>query len=176
LLATPEHEREGVMLDVVRAEVAVILGHSSPQAVNPKSAFKQLGFDSLGAVELRNRMNLASGLQLPSTLIFDYPTTSALAGYVLTRLFADKQALDRDPDEAEIRSALASIPIDRLRQLGLMDVLLRLVSSTDDAHAGGAEAVAFDDHVKLIDTMNVEELVQQAMGPNGLVSEAEESP
>ncbi len=181
LLATPEDERESVILEVVLGEVATILGHASPRAINSKSAFKQLGFDSLGAVELRNRMNLASGLHLPSTLVFDHPTPSALAGHVLTRLFPDRQETDRDPDEAEIRRALATIPLDRIRQLGLMDMLLRLADPASDAQGrdpSGADgqAVAFGDQVKLIDTMDVEELVKQAMqGTNAPIPEVEES-
>jgi hypothetical protein len=186
LLATPEDEREGVMLNMVRAEVADILGHSSPRAINAKNAFKQLGFDSLGAVELRNRMNLMTGLQLPSTLVFDHPTPSALAGHVLTRLFPDKQDIDRDPSEAEIRRALASIPLDRIRQLGLMEVLLKLADSAGDARAGDTlagdaqagygQTAALGDQVKLIDTMDVQELVDEAMkGANALVPESEES-
>jgi acyl transferase domain-containing protein len=172
LLATPEEERKDVMLDVVLAEVASILGHASSRSINPKSAFKQLGFDSLGAVELRNRMNLATGLQLPSTLVFDHPTSSALAGYVLARLFPDKQEIDRDPNEAEIRRALSSIPLDRIRQLGLMDVLLRLADPASDGRASDARVAALDDQVKLIDTMDVEELVKKAMNaPNALVSQ-----
>jgi acyl transferase domain-containing protein/acyl carrier protein len=176
LLATPEGEREGVMLDTLRAEAAVILGHASPRAIDPKSAFKQLGFDSLGAVELRNRMNLATGLQLPSTLVFDYPTPDALAGYVLTRMFPEKHDLEGDPDEAEIRRALASVPLDRIRELGLMEVLLRLADSADLAQAGDVQATALGDRVRMIDTMDLEELVEKAMhGPNAPIPDVEES-
>jgi acyl transferase domain-containing protein/short-subunit dehydrogenase/acyl carrier protein len=150
------HEREDVLLEVVRGEVAIVLGHASASAVNPKSSFKQLGFDSLGAVELRNRLNTVTGLRLPSTLVFDYPTPIAVASHTLTQLFADEQNVD--PDEAEIRKALASVPLDRIRELGLLEVLLNLADSSP-----ASPEAASGDAVKSIDAMDAQELIEKAM-------------
>ncbi len=86
LAATPEAEREGVVLELARAQVASVLGHASPEAVDTQLTFKELGFDSLTAVELRNRLSATTGLSLPATLVFDYPTISAVAVHLLGEL------------------------------------------------------------------------------------------
>ncbi|MFF3129995.1 beta-ketoacyl synthase N-terminal-like domain-containing protein, partial [Streptomyces sp. NPDC057908] len=102
-----ETERIRLVLDLVRGEVALVLGHASGNSVTAGQAFKELGFDSLTAVELRNRLNEVTGLRLPATLVFDYPTPESLAQYIrdevvgtqdeLSRVAAVADALDDDP-------------------------------------------------------------------------------
>ncbi|MFD7721634.1 beta-ketoacyl synthase N-terminal-like domain-containing protein, partial [Streptomyces sp. NPDC059814] len=75
-------ERARKVLEMVRDRVAKVLGHASAQAIEADRPFQELGFDSLSAVELRNVLNLTTGLRLPATLVFDYPTSQAVAGYI----------------------------------------------------------------------------------------------
>ncbi|MFF9772051.1 SDR family NAD(P)-dependent oxidoreductase, partial [Streptomyces sp. NPDC014636] len=82
-------EREQEVLLIVRSAVAVVLGHAGPGDVDPQRAFREMGIDSLTALELRNRLSAETGLSLPATLVFDYPTPAAVAGYVRTGIVAD---------------------------------------------------------------------------------------
>ncbi|MEE1768322.1 beta-ketoacyl synthase N-terminal-like domain-containing protein, partial [Streptomyces sp. JV185] len=83
LAGLAEPEREESMLELVLEQVASVLGYSSLQAIEPERAFKDLGFDSLRAVEFRNALAEATGLRLPATVVFDYPTPVSLARHLL---------------------------------------------------------------------------------------------
>ncbi|MEV6279151.1 type I polyketide synthase [Nocardia sp. NPDC051832] len=99
-----EAKRRGVVLDLVREQAATVLGYESIDDIGPDRGFDELGFDSLGGVEFRNRLSRMTGLSLPSTLVFDYPTAGALAGYLL------EQALTAAPAPAAAPTAAAVLP------------------------------------------------------------------
>ncbi|MGO4649875.1 type I polyketide synthase, partial [Nocardia sp. 2YAB30] len=86
LASASARERDEVALAVVREQVAAVLGHASVEAIDAEVPFTELGFDSLAGVEFRNRLTKATGLQLPSTLVFDHPTARAVATFIVSRL------------------------------------------------------------------------------------------
>lgn len=79
-------EKEQLILEMIRSNAASVLGHASAENVPADSTFTDLGFDSLGAVEFRNLVNLATGAKLPATVVFDHPTPSDLARYICAEI------------------------------------------------------------------------------------------
>ncbi|MFF1918883.1 type I polyketide synthase, partial [Streptomyces sp. NPDC058239] len=87
-------DRTQVLLDLVRGEIAAVLGHTSHDAIAPRAAFRSIGVDSLASVQLRNRLQTATGLPLPATLAFDYPSPIALVSYLKQELLGEDGSLD----------------------------------------------------------------------------------
>ncbi|WP_325116456.1 type I polyketide synthase [Streptomyces sp. GMR22] len=123
-------ERERAVLELVRAQVAAVLGHAKPASVDPSRTFQEVGFDSLTAVELRNRLATATGVPFPGSVIFDYPTPAALADHVRARFVPDK-----DDDENEGEGGATSV----LDELTRLEAVLSDLSPSDVA---GAEVAA----------------------------------
>ncbi|MER5556931.1 beta-ketoacyl synthase N-terminal-like domain-containing protein, partial [Streptomyces sp. NPDC002793] len=89
LAGMPEPGRDRAVLDLVRVEVAAVLGHTTLDSVDPERPFKELGFDSLTALDLRDRLTRATGRRLTATLVFDHPNAQALALHLLTEAFGE---------------------------------------------------------------------------------------
>ncbi|WP_232534325.1 beta-ketoacyl reductase [Plantactinospora sp. KBS50] len=86
LATLPDDDRRRVLLDLVRGTMAAALGHDRPESIEAERGFLDMGFDSLTAVQFRNRLAGAVGVRLPATILFDYPTPTALAGHLLGRI------------------------------------------------------------------------------------------
>jgi NADP-dependent 3-hydroxy acid dehydrogenase YdfG/acyl carrier protein len=116
LAGLPDAERHARVLDVVRTNVAGVLSRGTEEGIDAERSFKELGFDSLTAVELRNRLSAAAGVRLPATLVFDHPTPGALAAHLLETLAPARPAhasLTAELDRLE--QVLASTSDDELR-------------------------------------------------------------
>src|SRR5262249_44937207 len=92
LAASSDHEREQALFAMVRREVATVLAIGAPDAAADQRPLRELGLDSLMAVELPNRLSAATGLRLPSTLLFDHPTPAALVKRLRSELFPEAAA------------------------------------------------------------------------------------
>ncbi|MFD0344740.1 SDR family NAD(P)-dependent oxidoreductase, partial [Streptomyces sp. NPDC127117] len=126
LEALAPEERRGAVLEVVTTEAAAVLGHAPGYRIKPQETFSELGFDSLTAVELRNRLGAATGLRLPPTLIFNYPTAEALAAHVLdlaapaasgTGTGATPAPADPGAELHRLEAAFAALTPERVREL-----------------------------------------------------------
>ncbi len=158
----PDDEQHTILLGLVRTHIATVLGNVSPESIEPDKAFQELGFDSLTAVEMRNRLKTATGLALPPTLIFDYPNSAALAGYIRQELVgtAEQSIPAAAPGEAEIQRVVGSIPVKRLRQAGILELLLELANGADE---NGQREAATATANKDIADMDLDDLVNAAL-------------
>ncbi|MFD2768658.1 beta-ketoacyl reductase, partial [Micromonospora eburnea] len=148
----PAAQREHV-LETVRSLAGQVLGHGSASTVGPDQAFKELGFDSLLAIELRNRLSVETRLRLPATLVFDHPTPAAVADHLCTALgLVPATESPEEAEEREFRRVLAGIPMTRFRNSGLLDLVWRLAGPGEGAELAEAS----------IDDLDAESLLRLA--------------
>jgi hypothetical protein len=158
LAGLPVADQLDALVVLVRTEAAAVLGHASAEAVSSERAFKEAGFDSLAAIELRNRLGAAVGLHLPASLIFDHPAPVALADHLRTCLAPDQPAAPQ-PVLAHLErleaAVLAARPDERTRATmaaQLKNLLFRLTeipASTEDSVPDLVERIesATDDEI-----------------------------
>ncbi|MEW9534745.1 type I polyketide synthase, partial [Microbispora sp. NPDC049125] len=156
LAALPEAERHPMLLDLVRMQAAAVLGHASPATIMPEQTFKELGFDSLTAVELRNRLNAVAGLRLPATLVFDYPSPAALARFIRQTVLPGEAEPDLPllGELDRLRATLAGITPDQADQHKITSRLEALLAEWSALRNAGTEPmgeleidVATDDEI-----------------------------
>ncbi|MFG1989007.1 type I polyketide synthase [Actinoplanes sp. NPDC048988] len=145
LAGRPADERRRHLADLVRATAAAILGHAGADAVNARRPFTELGFDSVSAVDLRNRLRTATGLRLPATLIYDYPSPVALARHLDGELGLDGE-MSLDGEAPAIATPPAPAAVDEpIAVVGMACRFPGGVGSPEalwDVIASGADAVS----------------------------------
>ncbi|WP_369172897.1 SDR family NAD(P)-dependent oxidoreductase [Streptomyces sp. R28] len=176
LTAVGPVERQELLLDLVRRQVAVVLGHAGPEDIPADQAFRDLGFSSLTAVEVATRLGRALGTRVPPTLVFDHPTAEAV-GVHLAGLWEarGREAGERD-EEQRIRAVLASLPLATLREAGLLDELIALASAGEAGASGHSSASGTTstpdtpgtaDSLDAIDELDSDALIALALGESG---------
>ncbi|MFF2660061.1 SDR family NAD(P)-dependent oxidoreductase [Kitasatospora sp. NPDC058032] len=156
--------QEKAVLDLVRGLTAAVLGHGSADAVDPERSFQELGFDSLMAVELRNRLSAAADVRLTATMVFDYPTVAALSGFLRTRIApeaADASAtvlaeLDR------LESALLAMAPDHTARPAVTTRLQTLMAKWGDAAA--AESAQVTERIQAATTDDLFAFIDKELG------------
>jgi acyl transferase domain-containing protein/NADPH:quinone reductase-like Zn-dependent oxidoreductase/short-subunit dehydrogenase/aryl carrier-like protein len=169
---SPEEQRQA-LLQLLRQQTAMVLGLGSPDAVDEQRSFRDLGFDSLTAVELRNRINSATGLQLPATMTFDYPTPGALADRIAEELGGAQGAAGAE-SKAPVLTAFAELEkveagLDAIRQdeqaVSRLEARLRaLLAALGAATGPEAEGGALSDRIQDASDDDIFDLIDNQLG------------
>jgi polyketide synthase 12 len=145
----PEPERHTTLLNLINSHAATVLGYDAATPVPAERRFRDLGFDSLTAVELRNRLAAATGLRLPTTLVFDHPTPTAVVRYLDELIAADTPApsvpLLADFDKLETALIAIADRTERAKAAArLRDVLRNVSSRWNDSDERGSDENKFE--------------------------------
>ncbi len=158
-------DQSAALLEILRSQTALVLGLPSPEAIDARRTFRELGFTSLTALELRNRLNVSTGLQLPATMIFDYPTPDNLADYLRAAVVGTVT------DEAPVLKEL-----DRLESLltaldsggeGRSKLITRLEGIVQDFRSGTAHNASSRQELEKATDDEMFDLIDQELGLSG---------
>ncbi|MER5628463.1 SDR family NAD(P)-dependent oxidoreductase, partial [Streptosporangium sp. NPDC002544] len=162
LAGLEQAEQVRLAVELVRAQAAVVLGHESVDAIRPGREFRELGFDSLTTVELRNRLNAVTGLRLSATIIFDYPTPASLAEHLLEEIAPGANTvveLSLLADLDRFETVLSDTALDELARNGIATRLRHLLARVSEsgtetseiAVAGMLESASTEEILSFID-------------------------
>ncbi|WP_415830079.1 SDR family NAD(P)-dependent oxidoreductase [Kibdelosporangium persicum] len=166
LAALSGAERASVLLDAVRREVAMVLAYPSADMVRTGREFKELGFDSLTAIDLRNRLNDVTGLRLPATLVFDHPTPGALAEHLVASFAGSEEPPSPVLAELDrVESVVLSAPDDGSRQAVITRLQILLTKLSD--HTDGQTPVAPHDDLREATADELIDLIDAEFGAAG---------
>ncbi|MDT8911880.1 SDR family NAD(P)-dependent oxidoreductase [Amycolatopsis sp. PS_44_ISF1] len=138
-------EQQRTLLELVREQVAVVAGYDSGAVVEPARAFKELGFDSVTAVDLRNRLGAGTGLKLPATVAFDHVNPQALAEYLWTQLCEGAAAVPLEVELDRLEAVAAGLDAAEIDRSRIVARLQAMVTTLHQTLAGGTAAAALAD-------------------------------
>ncbi|HET8659344.1 MAG TPA: acyltransferase domain-containing protein [Micromonosporaceae bacterium] len=176
--ALPPDEQHRLLVDLVRTHAAAVLRHPDPSRVHTERGFLDLGFDSITAVELRNRLATVTGLRLPTTLIFDHPNPTALASYLRDELVPPEvdplTSLLNELDRLEDALLAAARGEDAAVRTTLRKRLRATVARLDEA-PGDPAAPGVTSQLETATTYEIFDFIDQQLGRKGSAERADRS-